>query len=38
VLEAILNGASIYQLFFRVAVPMVANGLVTVALVQFFFL
>jgi raffinose/stachyose/melibiose transport system permease protein len=35
---AILDGASIYQVFARVAVPMVANGLVTIALVQFFFL
>jgi len=35
---AVLDGASIYQVFFRVAVPMVMNGLVTVALVQFFFL
>lgn len=35
---AILDGASLYQVFARVAVPMVANGLVTIALVQFFFL
>ena len=35
---AILDGADIYQIFFHVAVPMVANALVTVALVQFFFL
>ena len=35
---AVLDGANIYQIFLRVAVPMVANGLVTVALVQFFFL
>lgn len=35
---AVLDGANIYQIFFRVAVPMVMNGLVTVALVQFFFL
>jgi raffinose/stachyose/melibiose transport system permease protein len=35
---AVLDGATIYQIFLRVAVPMVANGLVTVALVQFFFL
>lgn len=35
---AVLDGANIYQIFGRVAVPMVANGLVTVALVQFFFL
>ena len=35
---AILDGANIYQVFFRVAVPMVANGIMTIALVQFFFL
>ncbi len=35
---AALDGASIYQIFYRVALPMVANGLVTIALVQFFFL
>ncbi len=35
---AVLDGASIYQIFYRVALPMVANGLVTIALVQFFFL
>lgn len=35
---AVLDGANIYQIFGRVAVPMVANGLLTVALVQFFFL
>lgn len=35
---AVLDGASIYQIFTRVALPMVANGLVTIALVQFFFL
>ena len=35
---AVLDGANIYQVFFRVALPMVANGLVTIALVQFFFL
>ncbi len=35
---AVLDGANIYQVFLRVAVPMVTNGLVTVALVQFFFL
>jgi raffinose/stachyose/melibiose transport system permease protein len=33
---AALDGANIYQIFYRVALPMVANGLVTVALVQFF--
>jgi raffinose/stachyose/melibiose transport system permease protein len=33
---AVLDGASIYQIFSRVAVPMVANGLVTIALVDFF--
>ena len=35
---AVIDGANSYQVFFRVAVPMVMNGLVTVALVQFFFL
>lgn len=35
---AVLDGANIYQIFYRVAVPMVANGLLTIALVQFFFL
>jgi raffinose/stachyose/melibiose transport system permease protein len=35
---AVLDGANIYQVFFRVALPMVANGIVTIALVQFFFL
>lgn len=35
---AILDGANIFQVFFRVAVPMVANGIMTIALVQFFFL
>jgi raffinose/stachyose/melibiose transport system permease protein len=35
---AVLDGANIYQIFFRVALPMVANALVTIALVQFFFL
>lgn len=35
---AVLDGASIYQVFLQVALPMVANGLVTIALVQFFFL
>ena len=35
---AVLDGASVFQVFYRVAVPMVANGLVTIGLVQFFFL
>ena len=35
---AVLDGASIFQVFYRVAVPMVANGLVTIGLVNFFFL
>ena len=35
---AVLDGANIYQIFFQVAIPMVTNGLMTVALVQFFFL
>jgi raffinose/stachyose/melibiose transport system permease protein len=33
-----VDGASIYQVFFRVALPMVLNAIVTVALVQFFFI
>jgi raffinose/stachyose/melibiose transport system permease protein len=36
--SAVVDGASIYQIFFRIAVPMVMNALVTVALVQFFFI
>jgi raffinose/stachyose/melibiose transport system permease protein len=35
---AVLDGASIYQVFYRVALPMVANGLMTIGLVNFFFL
>src|ERR1051326_2160682 len=35
---AILDGANIFQVFYRVALPMVANGIMTIALVQFFFL
>src|SRR6266700_5506103 len=35
---AVLDGANIFQVFSRVAVPMVANGLVTIGLVIFFFL
>ena len=35
---AVLDGASIFQVFYRVAVPIVANGLVTIGLVNFFFL
>ena len=35
---AILDGANIYQVFSQVAVPMIANGLITVGLVNFFFL
>ena len=39
VLEAaVVDGADIYQVFIRVAWPMVANAVVTVALVQFFFI
>ena len=39
VLEAaIVDGASIYQVFWHVALPMVMNAVVTVALVQFFFM
>ncbi|PYE51012.1 carbohydrate ABC transporter permease [Deinococcus yavapaiensis] len=35
---AIVDGASIYQVFFKIALPMVSNAVVTVALVQFFFM
>ncbi len=35
---AVLDGASIYQVFYQVAIPMVANGLITIGLVNFFFL
>jgi raffinose/stachyose/melibiose transport system permease protein len=35
---ATLDGASIYSSFFRIAIPMVSNAILTVALVQFFFL
>ena len=34
---AIIDGASIYQVFYKIVVPMVTNALVTLALVQFFF-
>jgi raffinose/stachyose/melibiose transport system permease protein len=35
---ATLDGASIYSTFFRVALPMMSNAILTVALVQFFFI
>ena len=35
---AIMDGASVYQVFFRIALPMVMNAVVTVALIQFFFM
>lgn len=35
---ATIDGCNIFQIFYYVAVPLVANGLVTIALVQFFFL
>jgi raffinose/stachyose/melibiose transport system permease protein len=35
---ATLDGASIYSVFFRIAVPMVSNAILTVAVVQFFFI
>jgi raffinose/stachyose/melibiose transport system permease protein len=35
---ATLDGASIYTAFVRVAVPMMSNAIMTVALVQFFFI
>lgn len=34
---AIMDGANIFQVFYRITVPMVANSIVTLALVQFFF-
>jgi raffinose/stachyose/melibiose transport system permease protein len=39
VLEAaVMDGASIYQIFYRIAVPVVRNSILTVGLVQFFFM
>lgn len=39
VLEAaVVDGANIYQMFFRIVLPMASNAIVTVALVQFFFI
>jgi raffinose/stachyose/melibiose transport system permease protein len=35
---ATLDGASIYRTFVRIVVPMVSNAILTVALVQFFFI
>ena len=35
---ATLDGSSIYSTFFRIALPMVSNAILTVALVQFFFI
>ncbi|UQN09162.1 carbohydrate ABC transporter permease [Deinococcus sp. QL22] len=35
---AIMDGATIYQVFYKIALPMVSNAIVTVALVQFFFM
>lgn len=35
---AIVDGASIYQVFTKIALPMTMNAIVTVALVQFFFM
>ncbi|MCB8965954.1 MAG: carbohydrate ABC transporter permease [Ardenticatenaceae bacterium] len=34
---AIMDGASIFQVFYLITVPMLANAIVTLALVQFFF-
>ncbi|MCK0472850.1 carbohydrate ABC transporter permease [Halalkalibacter sp. APA_J-10(15)] len=34
---AVVDGATIYQVFFKIATPMLMNAIVTVALVQFFF-
>lgn len=36
--SSIVDGASIYQAFFRVVLPMAMNAIVTVALTQFFFI
>lgn len=36
--SAIVDGANIYQAFFRVVLPMVKNAIITVALTQFFFI
>ncbi|MCL6445594.1 MAG: carbohydrate ABC transporter permease [Alicyclobacillus sp.] len=35
--SAAMDGASIFQAFFRIALPMVSNALLTIGLVQFFF-
>ncbi len=35
--SAVMDGASIYRIFFSIALPMILNAVVTVALVQFFF-
>ena len=36
--SAIVDGASIYQAFYRIVLPMVSNAIITVALTQFFFI
>ncbi|WP_198510247.1 carbohydrate ABC transporter permease [Bacillus solitudinis] len=36
--SAVIDGANIYQVLFRVALPLITNAIVTVALVQFFFI
>lgn len=35
--SAVMDGASIYRVFFSIALPMILNAIVTVTLVQFFF-
>ncbi|WP_163581453.1 carbohydrate ABC transporter permease [Gracilibacillus saliphilus] len=35
--SAVMDGANIYRIFFSIALPMILNAVVTVALVQFFF-
>lgn len=35
---AVVDGANIYQVFFYIALPVVMNSIVTIALVQFFFM
>lgn len=36
--SAVMDGANIYRIFFSIALPMILNAVVTVALVQFFFI
>ncbi|GAE93250.1 xylose ABC transporter [Gracilibacillus boraciitolerans JCM 21714] len=34
---AIMDGANIYQIFFKISIPLIINSFVSIALVQFFF-